>query len=143
MRLARPQSKSIFYKGDGTGRDTYIAVDNGGLYRAHNTLPEFPIGTLRSRRYAKPITPSTPHRTVRYKSNGTGRDMYISDSAGGFEIGATSDRNSKFEGSLRNYLRYNLTSSNFFADPKQRMLSRKRFLEQQDLVVRLSAPKYQ
>ncbi|CAG9330599.1 unnamed protein product [Blepharisma stoltei] len=141
LNSGRPHSKSLYYRGDGTGRDTYIAHDNGGLYRPLNTMPEFPIGSLMGKRKTRVVTPTTPCRTVRYKSNGTGRDGYIADTAGGFERGACSDRNFKFEGNLRSYLIHSNTYSDFWMNSKQKSDFQKRYFRQKKSIERLSKPK--
>lgn len=78
-------SKTLFYHANGDGRDSYITVNNGGMFAATQPLPEYPVASFPSRPLVRPSPRGSPQRTVRYRSNGTGRDMYISTNAGGFE----------------------------------------------------------
>ena len=95
--------KSVFYRDDGTGRDSYIAVNSGGYFPFHQTMPEFPVSTMRRFRTVKPVTPNSPHKLLRYISDGTGRDGYIVGDYGGFLQGGGSARKTRFEGNLRQY----------------------------------------
>ena len=40
-------AKPSIYANDGVGRDTYIAVDNGGLYKAFRPAEAMSIGTFK------------------------------------------------------------------------------------------------
>lgn len=79
------QVKTLFYNPNGTGRDNYIFLNNGGHAAAtmENKQPE--VGTMRLTEthfyYKSPYIHSKP---VQYISNGGGRDSYIQRSAGGF-----------------------------------------------------------
>jgi hypothetical protein len=65
----------VNYRINGTGRDTYISANNGGYYRV-NSMINKPNPCRNS--YIRPVTPSTPApRSVKYISDGTGRDRYI------------------------------------------------------------------
>ena len=76
--------KTLFYNSNGTGRDSYIWMNNGGhaFGREENKQP--PPGTMRLTEthnfYKSPYMHSKP---VQYISNGGGRDSYICSSAGG------------------------------------------------------------
>lgn len=96
-------NKSTFYRQDGTGRDAYISVDNGGLFSPSKTLSEFPVGSFIRRSSSKAVIPMTPTKFMRYVSNGTGRDGYIMSNSGGFEILKQFPNRLRFEGSLRTY----------------------------------------
>ena len=72
-----PYPKSLYYRENGTGRDTYISVDNGGYYLPHCTLPEFPVSSLRGVRRVRPVTANPSNKMLRYITDGTGRDTYI------------------------------------------------------------------
>jgi len=80
--------KTRVYNIDGTGRDTYIGMSNGG-----NTLP------FEARRQARggpmaqtggnfffnyPKQRSAAIKNVHYHSDGTGRDSYVHQTQGGF-----------------------------------------------------------
>ena len=77
--------KSTFYRGNGTGRDGYISVNNGGMYVPTFARAEYPTSSLRARRSITPITTTSSNKVVRYKTNGGGRDGYIFATHGGFE----------------------------------------------------------
>jgi hypothetical protein len=77
--------KAGFYHQNGTGRDSYIGVNHGGLYPPNVARNEYPTSQFRGKRHAIPVTTTSSYKQCRYKSNGTGRDGYIHDSHGGFE----------------------------------------------------------
>ena len=99
-------SKTQFYGVDGTGRDLYISLHNGGfcppteptkieelgklLTRPEKsnlqnyTLILYDIGTFYySKQRPREYLPVIHSKGVNYTNNGGGRDTYISDSAGG------------------------------------------------------------
>ena len=71
--MARPS----VYPPDGTGRDTYIELNNGGLYKPHRPASAMTVGSFRS--YKPPEFNLCELGTKRsnYHYNGTGRDSYI------------------------------------------------------------------
>ena len=87
MTSAHPaiSPKSQFYKSDGTGRDIYIAHNNGGLSASNLPVPELLVSSFRPKRFVSTPATSVSLKTVRYSSNGTGRDSYIARGSGGFE----------------------------------------------------------
>ena len=86
--------RDLKYRPDGTGRDTYINVDNGGFLNVSNNLRE----PRRSGAYPPPsslptlVTSVSPKQAsavdtmkpLHYRGNGTGRDTYIQHGDGGF-----------------------------------------------------------
>jgi len=77
--------RSAAYSINGTGRDTYIAVDNGGFTKPFepNYIPE--NGVFGSRRVNRDASaPFIEAKHTNYSSNGSGRDGYISKINGGF-----------------------------------------------------------
>lgn len=74
MRMAKPSHYNI----DGTGRDTYIALDNGGLYYGYE--PSFcpDTGVFKSKKKQFNSLATIEPKHVGYTTNGTGRDTYIS-----------------------------------------------------------------
>jgi hypothetical protein len=78
--------KYAHYMSDGQGRDTYIIRNNGGLCSEREPNP------AKSTRYVTPRLYSgipTPHKNVpslRYLSNGSGRDSYILINSGGNHV---------------------------------------------------------
>lgn len=77
-------AKSQYYGCDGTGRDTYIYMSNGGFCPQKAATKIDPVSSF-------VITKGRPRESlalihskpVIYTNNGGGRDTYISDSAGG------------------------------------------------------------
>lgn len=96
-------TKTQFYGPDGTGRDTYISLHNGGfcppteptkIEELGKISPAFrkililftllTIGTFYySKQRPRDHLPVIHSKGVNYTNNGGGRDTYISDSAGG------------------------------------------------------------
>ena len=85
-KIFQRAAKNQFYAtSDGTGRDTYIAFDNGGntlmyspgchSYTKGSMLPS-PRGNPAHNIYVPP-------RTIHYENDGTGRDTYIKYMDGG------------------------------------------------------------
>lgn len=72
--------KYASYMGDGSGRDSYVVVNNGGL--ADNDKKYM---MWRPNKIPKPVNPK-PYKMVaakHYRSDGTGRDSYVISNAGG------------------------------------------------------------
>lgn len=79
-------SKSQFYGGDGTGRDTYIYMANGGFCpeKRPTRIDGVSSFVTTKQRPAEPLA-FIHSKPVNYTNNGGGRDTYISDSAGGLK----------------------------------------------------------
>ena len=71
--------KTPYYRTDGTGRDIYIAYDNGGTFQPMMTVKNYEKASLRPRSAVMKSTLKSLH----YYSDGTGRDGYIKTSDGG------------------------------------------------------------
>ena len=98
-------AKTIFYNPNGTGRDTYIHSNHGGLSipRMRNTQPE--KGSMNCKElHMMTVSPFIHSKPVHYHSNGTGRDSYIVRSSGGLysEYVPGSSKNAFYTG-LRQY----------------------------------------
>ena len=73
----KPNAFRVHYFNDGTGRDTYMGVDNGGFMKPFKAAPSTPVSSfVQRRRYDFP-SPAIHSRAVQYHSDGTGRDSYI------------------------------------------------------------------
>lgn len=70
-------SKPSQYAVNGTGRDSYIALDNGGLYSAYEPAYNPDTGTIKVKRQYRPPSATISAKHTNYSSNGTGRDGYI------------------------------------------------------------------
>ncbi|CAD8095446.1 unnamed protein product [Paramecium primaurelia] len=76
-------AKANFYYSDGTGRDTYVQFDNGGLTLHAQRCHQPPVGSFQPKKSNKIYRPQSSNKTLHYISNGSGRDNYILDSHGG------------------------------------------------------------
>lgn len=74
------------YHIDGTGRDTYIASDNGGFYIRSEASKAADLGSFMCTKpkLAHNYSKSIPQKYVFYTTNGSGRDSYIASTNGGF-----------------------------------------------------------
>ena len=73
MWMAKPS----IYAVNGSGRDSYIAIDNGGLYYPYEPSYNPETGTFKTRRQNKNPTSSIEAKYTNYTSDGSGRDSYI------------------------------------------------------------------
>ena len=83
LQVRTVKSNFIFYQTDGFGRDTYITYNNGGFWKDNAKLA-----------FTKPKYSTTPlmnpqnalktATTLKYRSDGSGRDSYILYNEGGF-----------------------------------------------------------
>lgn len=102
--------KYVNYTGDGTGRDAYVILNNGGLANADKKGMMF-------RKLGSPNT-VTPHpqkesKAFTYISDGTGRDSYVIQNSGGLVHDfRCQPAESLFKGSLRRLERSNLPPRN-------------------------------
>ena len=72
--MARPSR----YEVNGTGRDTYIGNNNGGLYREFRPASAMSQGTFKIASRPEFNLCGFDAKKVGYHTNGTGRDSYIS-----------------------------------------------------------------
>ena len=80
LRTCSPKYASYF--GDGSGRDTYVAVNNGGLTNILKpNLMKRPFKSTLQDRSAAPVKDAVP---ITYRSDGMGRDSYVVANSGGF-----------------------------------------------------------
>lgn len=93
MSVSVSKGKDLYwmnYVRDGTGRDDYVALNNGGLMRngyspakGLSTGSQLYVGKNQAGPRAD-IFPTIPGKTINYNYNGSGRDSYIATSNGGF-----------------------------------------------------------
>jgi len=62
---------------NGTGRDTYIGNNNGGLYREFRPASAMSLGAIHVHRKSENNLCGIEAKKVGYHNNGTGRDSYI------------------------------------------------------------------
>ena len=75
--------KYASYHGDGSGRDTYIVLNNGGL-----TSSDKQFMMTRNNKLGAPCNTSSPKKdavSFKYYSDGTGRDSYVMQNSGGLQ----------------------------------------------------------
>lgn len=133
----RYDGKPIFYRSDGTGRDSYVVRSNGGLLsqtmlrtvenavagsRKADYIP-MRLGKSKVEGMKKYSMPTVSDKFVHYHSDGTGRDSYVGWNHGGRIVNFDSKNNTEsfFRTSLRSYHKMSssqsasslMTSSNF------------------------------
>ena len=98
------KSPGLHYLNGGTGRESYIAANNGG-YSVSNGPTVFERGgSLNAGKGPKPSAPSGGRAQVRYyRPDGRGRDTYISHDQGGFMFAKQVGNPKTFETGLRKY----------------------------------------
>ena len=91
------------YKTNGTGRDLYIACNNGGfsVMNGPRVQPK-PGAFLPKLAHRRGRTTTIDSKSVNYRTDGTGRDSYINLGNGGFfNSGKKMEYREKFKSSLR------------------------------------------
>ena len=103
--------RTLNYRTDGSGRDTYISVNNGGYCNSFSKTAAYkvPNGLIRPRS----ATSKPSAKSLHYKSDGTGRDGYITFGDGGLHTTVTPRHfNATFQQSLRSHAPLNRTRKN-------------------------------
>ncbi|CAD8163150.1 unnamed protein product [Paramecium pentaurelia] len=97
--------KMSHYAPDGTGRDSYVTLQNGGIWKEIQfqcTHPE--IGTFSQQKQWKPPAPMMVPKFRHYQSDGSGRDNYVIADEGGLAPSSKKfQRKRNFLTSLRDY----------------------------------------
>mmetsp|Transcript_31889 Transcript_31889/g.54925 ORF Transcript_31889/g.54925 Transcript_31889/m.54925 type:complete len:153 (-) Transcript_31889:2405-2863(-) len=138
------QSKTLFYHSDGTGRDNYIGFNSGGFFAKTGVMPELPVSRLYAKRRPSSMPIQGSLKKVRYVTNGTGRDMYIASSSGGFECWNRPQNKTTFASMLRVYdTAPQMTQTFTVLDTRTRLQVLNTSKKQRTLTARLSAPKKQ
>ncbi|CAG9325420.1 unnamed protein product [Blepharisma stoltei] len=137
--------KTLYYRTNGTGRDTYIAYDNGGVFQSTSKYPNSQTGKYWIRPKSSYSRPSA--KSLRYSSDGSGRDSYVKYGDGGLHAASTPrDSLSTFRESLRSNdcITMRKTISDPFSwaqltwsDNRTRSISREKKRRVQDCVERL------
>jgi hypothetical protein len=95
--------KSVNYRVDGSGRDSFINFNNGGNIKSSNELGHFKYSNKKGVCFFNSGKPyNVLSKVTIYKSDGMGRDQYIVKDCGGF-YKSGENYNSSFRTSLRNY----------------------------------------
>ena len=92
-RAVPPEGKVVYYRSDGTGRDTYIRDHNGGLLTKDKIHKMCQFKPPRERNFTFSQTKYGKHpfeynkggsnKFVHYISDGSGRDYYVGSTEGG------------------------------------------------------------
>lgn len=139
--------KYSFYKGDGTGRDEYISVNSGGFYHG-NSKPDIfrrTSGNVSAQTQYFAPAPRLNSPILRYYSDGSGRDHYITHNSGGLHVSnGDARKQDAFIDSLRSNPQLRRNKSDLFArttsawiNPKKRENERKKHEKVKSLVQRL------
>ena len=72
--------KYASYMGDGSGRDSYVVVSNGGLTNKEKKFMMWRPNKVPKNVNPRPFKPAPSHV---YRSDGTGRDSYVIQNNGG------------------------------------------------------------
>ena len=83
MSILASAGKAKLYPTDGSGRDTYVAINNGGFSIMEKQSPgvKTRFGKVPARGSGSFGSPQA--RPIHYQVNGTGRDSYIHANDGG------------------------------------------------------------
>ena len=101
----KPKAFAVYYRQDGTGRDTFVKYNNGGLSAAQPASFVRPSqSTLLIRKIRRAPSPVIHAKPVHYVCDGTGRDNYVHVNSGGMtSYGTNKDSRTAFKESLRQY----------------------------------------
>lgn len=99
------KTKMNFYKNNGTGRDTYITSNCGGLLADYNFLNNKPVGYFNFKREFNIKAIRNDPKVFKYYCNGVGREGYIVKNPNGLIKDLTSLKNKEnsYLSNLRNY----------------------------------------
>lgn len=76
--LLRSKRRSVYYPPTGTGRDTYIMIDNGGTNSKYTCQGVPELGNfMKFGPLNRSYKPSSNAKFQKYSSDGTGRDKYV------------------------------------------------------------------
>eukprot|EP00347_Sterkiella_histriomuscorum_P022841 403336949 len=99
-------TQTVHYQVNGTGRDSYINRDNGGFCKMYDPYPYKygQVGTFAQKRHYVAPAPTMAPMNVFYRSDGTGRDSYVTQTNGGLtNTGRMLHQKDAFKMSLRQY----------------------------------------
>lgn len=127
------------YSPDGYGRDSYIACNNGGIFKTGSLTRDNRKTSIDRSKIAPPLV-QVQAKIARYESDGTGRDSYVTSNVGGL---AFNPKSKPFHTSLRSWTPIISKPCNYFY-PSLNPLNQKLSLiaaSQNQLNSRLSIPK--
>ena len=79
----RTEAFRVSYIPDGSGRDTFKIVNNGGFYKEYTPAPASPVTSFVTKKKFTSPSPTLNARSFYYQSDGNGRDRYIEINSGG------------------------------------------------------------
>ena len=79
----RTDAFRVSYVPDGSGRDTFKIIDNGGFYKSYLPAPASPVTTFATKKSFQSPSPALNAKSFYYQSDGYGRDRYIEINSGG------------------------------------------------------------
>ena len=82
----KPNAFRVHYHNDGTGRDTFVSMDQGNFMKMYKPAPAVPVTSFVQKRQYDPPAPVIHSRAVQYHSDGTGRDSYVGWNKGGLSV---------------------------------------------------------
>ena len=92
-RVVPPEGKVVYYRSDGTVRDTYIRDHNGGLLtkdKIHQLVQfkqpnqkKFSFAQTKYGKHPYEYNKGGSNKFVHYVSDGSGRDYYVGSNEGG------------------------------------------------------------
>ena len=85
--MMKTTNSVAFYNTNGSGRDQYIACNNGGFTSTHSNAGGIESGTfqkLAKRNIDVQVGIKSPSKRFHYNLDGSGRDTYIFVDQGGF-----------------------------------------------------------
>ena len=145
LRTFSPKHANYF--GDGSGRDTYVVTDNGGLMdREKNGMTRRPFKNTLQNRDQSPGADPMP---INYHADGTGRDTYVISNAGGLVCDYFGSKRSdvNFMSSLRHqnksvmpriYDPADITNYVGYMDPRTKRQMQESAKKAKDVTLRLS-----
>ena len=95
--------KYTHYPGDGSGRDSYIIMNNGGLTQDRVDKKVRPTGFRAPKLAGGNFSPRKEATVFDYISDGSGRDHYITCNAGGLKPRVGKSVIDHFRSTLRDY----------------------------------------
>jgi len=117
--------KTPYYRTDGSGRDLYIAYDNGGTFQPMMSAPSNKKPCSRP----NSAVSKSQARSLHYVSDGSGRDSYIRISDGGLHCSSNPQYFLKtFQKSLRTYQPLRTTVDSFTWTQSSWKTSQERFV---------------
>ncbi|CAD8073418.1 unnamed protein product [Paramecium primaurelia] len=146
------EAKMTHYAPDGTGRDSYVTLQNGGIWKEIQIQCVHPeLGTFSKQKQWRPPAPMMVPKFRHYQSDGSGRDNYVIADEGGLAPSSKKfQRRTNFFTSLRDYEPcppipqqdcFRLAQTPSAQSFKQFLKTQQLATQQSDMIRRLNVPK--